>query len=345
MPRLTARQLTASLVVLGLVLLSSVSTAQSRTGALASEPACQSLTPAAAGGPMPKDPNVIVLRWTGGANYELAYRDNVILLDAYYDRMPGAPALGVSPQDLKRVTAILVGHAHYDHISSAASVAQRTGATVVGASTVGEVVRKGGLAEKQITTVKGGETLEYHGLTVKPVLGHHNVIPAELMKKARELHDLIVQLKPLTEAEKSAASEITARGSRDPRIIKEGTISYLLTFGNRFSLLYIDSPGPVSQAQKQMMQQMGSIDVVVIPYDVSVEAGLPIAMEYVRVFKPGLVLPGSHDGPPGVGAPMSMFPFFMNIREEFPKTKMISTIYRTPICIDATTKDVYVAPY
>ena len=48
------------------------------------EPAAQprtSLVPAAAGGPMPSDRNVISLRWLGCACFELAYRNQVILLD------------------------------------------------------------------------------------------------------------------------------------------------------------------------------------------------------------------------------------------------------------------------
>jgi hypothetical protein len=50
--------------------------------ALDQEPACQTLMPAAAGGPLPRNPDVLVLRFLGVSNYELAYRDNVILLDA-----------------------------------------------------------------------------------------------------------------------------------------------------------------------------------------------------------------------------------------------------------------------
>jgi hypothetical protein len=47
--------------------------AQSRYPALEREPACQTLMPAAAGGPLPRNPDVII--YLGVSNYELAYMD------------------------------------------------------------------------------------------------------------------------------------------------------------------------------------------------------------------------------------------------------------------------------
>ena len=42
---------------------------------LAQDPACAMPKVASAGGPMPKGPNTVVLRWLGVSNYELSYRD------------------------------------------------------------------------------------------------------------------------------------------------------------------------------------------------------------------------------------------------------------------------------
>jgi len=49
--------------------------------ALAQDPACQTPRIAAAGGKMPKGQNTVVLRYLGVSNYELAYRDQVLLFD------------------------------------------------------------------------------------------------------------------------------------------------------------------------------------------------------------------------------------------------------------------------
>jgi L-ascorbate metabolism protein UlaG (beta-lactamase superfamily) len=138
------------------------------------DPACQSLTPVSAGGPAPKDPETVVVRWLAWTNYEVAYRGNVFLLDAYYDRGPRMHPLGLAPTDITKANAIFIGHAHFDHMSDAAVVAKQTGAPVIGASFAGEVLTKGGIPAKQFKAVKGGEVLQYPGVTVEAALGHHN---------------------------------------------------------------------------------------------------------------------------------------------------------------------------
>src|SRR5262245_23629618 len=87
--------------------------AQVRYPALEKEPACQTLMPAAAGGPLPMNPDVVVLRFLGVSNYELAYRDNVILLDAGIDKLAWWAPNNITPEEMsKHVNAIQTGHAH-----------------------------------------------------------------------------------------------------------------------------------------------------------------------------------------------------------------------------------------
>jgi hypothetical protein len=39
--------------------------------------------PAMLGGPINSDPDVLTVRWLGTANYELSFRDRVLLLDTF----------------------------------------------------------------------------------------------------------------------------------------------------------------------------------------------------------------------------------------------------------------------
>src|SRR5437867_6886614 len=141
--------------------------AQSTKAAMQQDPACQSLMPVSAGGPAPKDPETVVVRWLAWTNYEVAYRGNVFLLDAYYDRGPRMHPLGLAPTDIKRANAIFIGHAHFDHMSDAAPVAKQTSAPVIGASFASEVLTKGGAPARQFNAVKGGEVMHYPGVTVE----------------------------------------------------------------------------------------------------------------------------------------------------------------------------------
>src|SRR5258705_6328633 len=96
--------------------------------ALAEDPACSTTKIAAAGGLMPKGQSTVVMRYLGVSNYELAYRDQVMLFDTFYSRVWPARPLGVLPADFTRATAVFFGHGHWDHIADPPDVAKQTNA-------------------------------------------------------------------------------------------------------------------------------------------------------------------------------------------------------------------------
>ena len=188
--------------------------AQAGSSAMSMEPACRSLTPAAAGGPMPHSASVVVVRWMGVANMEVAYRDQVILLDAYYERPPRMHPIGVSREDLTRADALFIGHAHGDHVADAEYISERTGALVVGASVTIEHVQAMGVPEKKTRVVSGGEEIEFEGLSVRAVLGHHNVIPREYQAAITSARDLVTLEPPLTPDEEELMARIRTPRNR-----------------------------------------------------------------------------------------------------------------------------------
>ena len=330
-------------IVLALFAGSSLS-AQGAKAAMQQDPACQSLTPVSAGGPAPKDPETVVVRWLGWTNYEVAYRGDVFLLDAYYDRGPRMHPIGVAPADIKKANAIFIGHAHFDHMSDAAAVAKQTGAPVIGASFASEVLMKGGASPRQFKAVRGGEVMQYPGVTVEAALGHHNVIattvPQGFLEKQAAALEVASLQKPLLDAEKQQLDAVRARGSRDPKIADEGVINYLFTFGNGFHLLFADSPGPITDGQRALIQKVPAVDVAMLPY-FDFEAGIPPLVDLVKAFKPSTVFLGHHDAE-GTMKWASNYPAALAIRDASPKTRTMDVIYRTPVCFNAATKEMFV---
>src|SRR5215470_8769645 len=102
------------------------------------DPACYTRALASTGAAMPRDEHTLAVRWIGYSNFELVYGGHILLLDAYYDRGSIYPSLGFQAADIQRADAILIGHGHFDHMSDAAAVGARTGATVVGAPVTAE---------------------------------------------------------------------------------------------------------------------------------------------------------------------------------------------------------------
>ena len=337
-----ATRLAAAFVVA--LLASATADAQSPRQAMHQDPACQSLTPVAAGGVAPKDPDTVVIRWLGHTNYEVAYRGNVFLLDTYYDRLPRSHPIGNGASNLKKATAIFVGHPQFDHISDAPAVAKQTGATIVAAASAADYVTKAGVPSKQFRAVKGGEVLQYPGVTVETVLGRHNVIattlPEGFLDKQNAALEAAALQAPYSPEETKQAEAVRARGSRDPNIATTGVINYLLTLGNNFRIMFADSPGPLTDGQKALMTKVQAVDVAMLPY-FAFEAGIPPLVELVKTFKPSTVFLGHHDG---AGAMLwaSNYPPAYAIRAASPQTRTLDVLYRTPVCFNTSTKDMVI---
>jgi L-ascorbate metabolism protein UlaG (beta-lactamase superfamily) len=97
------------------------------------------------------------LDWYGCATFRLTVGGQVVFLDAYVDRVPGAAGPGVAAEDIDRADWILVGHSHFDHLWGAERIAVRTGATVVGSYETVRVMAERVVPERQLLAVSGGE--------------------------------------------------------------------------------------------------------------------------------------------------------------------------------------------
>src|SRR2546426_4654095 len=103
----------------------------------------------------------VTLDWLGVATFRLTVGERVIFLDAYMDRVPAAPPVGLGAAEVARADYVLVGHSHFDHLWGAERIAARTGATVIGShETIRLLHDPDGIAEEQLIAVAGGEPLD-----------------------------------------------------------------------------------------------------------------------------------------------------------------------------------------
>jgi hypothetical protein len=137
------------------------------------DPACHTSMLASTGGALPAGPSTLAIRWTGFANFELSYKGQIMLLDAYFDRGSLFPPLGFKAADVTRANAILIGHGHHDHMSDAASVGIRTGATIVGAPLTTAKLLSQKVDPQKIRTLSGRESIvmEFGPFKVEGILG------------------------------------------------------------------------------------------------------------------------------------------------------------------------------
>lgn len=303
------------------------------------DPACRAATLVSAGGAFPRNPKTLAVRWAGFANYELVYNGKIILLDAYYDRGSYYPPLGVKAADLKRADLLLIGHGHSDHMSDAASIGAQTGAMVVGAPVTIEKLMTQRIPPRQLKTVtgKGGEVLTFDGFTVEPILGRHSEPDGRVGEVVAPAIDAL--LPEMTPAQKAEEAEIRARGATGPRITSEGTIAYLITLDNGFRIMFRDSAGAVTEYEKAAMARVGRVDLAIIAFRAAYLPSLtaPQALEYMRTYKPDVVMPAHHDA--GLvkghdGLWRSTEPVFQSLKDENPDLVTLSKGYREPVCFN-----------
>jgi hypothetical protein len=221
------------------------------------DPACHTSTLASTGGALPASPSTLAIRWTGFANFELSYKGQVMLLDAYFDRGSLFPPLGFKAADVTRANAILIGHGHHDHMADAASVAIRTGATIVGAPLTTAKLLSQKVDPQKIRTVSGQQSIEmeFGPIKVEGILGRHGEPPKTLVDAFGGA--LRATAPKPTEEQLTELAAIRSRGVQDPRVVTEGTLAYLITLDNGFRIVYRDSGGAVTDFEKSAMERTG----------------------------------------------------------------------------------------
>lgn len=338
--------------------------ALSQPAKLEQEPACQTLKPASTGGPMPNNPDVMVLRYLGRANYEVAYRGKVLLFDAYYDnsRPPFGERFGITQAEITRADAVFVGHTHFDHFGDAAPIAKRTGAPVFVAPPAVNYLRSQGLSEEQVRVVRGGENFKLNGYSMQTALGIHMPIdPAddagfrEFISKSDPLTaDEKQQLADWRKGESDGTRMAIAEDPSDPDrdTIHHGTIVYVLTFDNGFRLLYSDTAGVLSGGERVLADSIhagGKIDLAILGYlemGYSLPKAIKTTLARVKVWEPSIFLPSHfHDGEKAELPDMPTGPLFEAFRDQAPNTRGIEPLYRSPICVNTKTDEFYVGNY
>jgi L-ascorbate metabolism protein UlaG (beta-lactamase superfamily) len=295
--------------------------------------ACRSRAPAAMGGPLLNEPGRIALRWLSTSNYELLYRGQVFLLDAYFDRGPRNRPTGIVPAEVKKTDAIFIGHAHFDHMSDAAPIAQKTRAKVIGAPITIETAVKLGLPEGQGTVVAGGETLKFPGVTVDAALAQHSTLSREVLDALGKLFDLAG---PATPQQAEVEKTVRDRGTFAPDVITKGTIAYGFTFDTGFKLVWIDSAGPVTDGVRALAQRLGPVDIAIIAYvgNPVAQVQIPVTQELVKQFRPRIFMPAHHDQIYGTFLDIGVEPLFEAIEEALPGTQTIAPLHLRPYCFD-----------
>ena len=299
--------------------------------------------PAMLGGPASTDPDALTIRWYGTSNYELNFRDRVVLLDTFYDRGPRMRGVGFSPSEVTRADAVLIGHPHYDHMSDAAQVAVQTGAPVVIHPLGADVLTRGGVDPAKITSVTGrgeGDVLEFPEFTLRVIHGFHaelghpeQQVSLKALIEARQVWER--DMGPVTADEEAHAAAVRERGSMAPEVMTEGTMCLVIDIDG-YRIVYRDSGGPVSDEERAFSSATPGCDLAIVGF-----VGRPLVrrqlkeatMPLVETYQPKVVLPCHHDDLYPVFIDMATEPLKMRVHEELPAASTVQPVYVEPVTV------------
>jgi L-ascorbate metabolism protein UlaG (beta-lactamase superfamily) len=132
-------------------------------------------------------------RWLGVAGLELRTRQHVLLIDPFLTRPPFRRLFAgrvdsdraLLRRHVPEAETILVTHAHWDHLSDVAAIAELTGALVVGSPNVCRIVAAQGVRPTRIRQVDVGDRLSLGAFQVEVLPGTHGRTPLDWLINGR----------------------------------------------------------------------------------------------------------------------------------------------------------------
>ena len=136
------------------------------------------------------DPGAVRVTYLGTNGYQIAAGGRSLLIDPYFSRISMARAgLGwpVRPDPARinegmahlagRIDAVLITHAHFDHLLDAPSIAQRSNCRLAGSSTAVELAIRAGVNRGRCIAVKPGAVRQLGQWRVQALTASHDRVP------------------------------------------------------------------------------------------------------------------------------------------------------------------------
>ena len=130
-------------------------------------------------------PDRLSFRWLGVAGIEINLNGTVLAIDPLFSRPPFHNLLSgrVTPNPYQVISkenqyeAILVTHAHYDHIMDVPVIAKQCGAQVYGSQNACQLSMLWGLPPEQVHQLQPGTTIQIGSIKVTTLSGSHMSLP------------------------------------------------------------------------------------------------------------------------------------------------------------------------
>jgi L-ascorbate metabolism protein UlaG (beta-lactamase superfamily) len=165
----------------------------------------------------------LTMKWLGNAGWEIRVGATVILIDPFLTRRPASAAEEWKTDEeevlknIHKADFIFAGHSHADHIADIPFIAKRFGSKIIGSRTTANIALSAGVAPAQLTTISGGEKLDFPDFKVEVIESEHGVLKRSGQRRQPRFEE---QVKPWSGPIKGDA------------FVEGGSYLYYFTFGN-----------------------------------------------------------------------------------------------------------------
>jgi L-ascorbate metabolism protein UlaG (beta-lactamase superfamily) len=131
----------------------------------------------------------VTLKWLGTAGWEIQIAQTKILIDPFLTRQQAVAAEEWKTDEeavLKVIDGadyIFAGHSHVDHVGDIPFIAKRFGAKVMGSRTTVNLSLSAGVDKAQLTTISGGEKLDFKDFSVQVITSQHGILTRNGQKR------------------------------------------------------------------------------------------------------------------------------------------------------------------
>jgi len=124
----------------------------------------------------------VQLNWLGNAGWEIRVGKIIILIDPFLTRREASASAEWKTDEegvlnvIKGADYVFAGHSHADHIADIPFIAKRFGSKVIGSRTTTNIALTAGVDKTQLTTISGGERLDFKDFSVQVIESQHGVL-------------------------------------------------------------------------------------------------------------------------------------------------------------------------
>jgi L-ascorbate metabolism protein UlaG (beta-lactamase superfamily) len=245
------------------------------------------------------------LKWLGTAGFQIDTGLGVFLIDPYLSRNPqSSPVQAMQPEDISGAGQIFISHGHFDHLSDVPQIMAGDDSCVYCSRAAARTLFKDGVHSNRIRPAHSdGFSVDLGNYQARAFFSRH--ITFDLPLVARTLKQIGKDALRLLHMH-----IVYPRGQ---------VLSWRFTIGD-YSIQHFGSAG---SSRRELERLAGlPLDLLLVPLQ-GHSSIYDIALEYVRILKPRLVIPHHHDDfYPPISRSVDARPFIEKVRENCPCTKV-----------------------